>query len=732
MILSSDTETTGIDIFHGCHPFLVTLCEEGKDPEFWPWVVDPLTRKVQVVQEDLDEIAARFDAADEIVWQNGKFDITALGAIGFEWRWWDKTHDTLFAGHILASGEPHDLTTMVLRYLRIDIRPFEDALEKVIKEFRTIAKREFPNWKIIKDGMYPSAKSKSGAKAKEKSSEKDKLWKWDLWLGRAIADAKGLPSDHRYRTCTPEYACVDSGSTLPLWIRQKQLLKERGLWKIYLERRKLIRIVVEMETRGVTYSRDRMEKMLTEFQEESHSHERICLGLAGGALESLPKSGTTKAMRKLLIEDWKLQPLEYSPKTQEPSIDKVCLEHWENILPARTRQHTFVKHLRKKRKKDSAVSYMQSYKKYGLPSIYRPEDVEYPTLHASLNPTGSNTLRWTHNNPNEANISKLKDQCPNCDGTGVVEIPAKLSGVKSLWTKCEPCGGKGITSESIRHGFGPADGREWWSLDYENVELRIPAYESGEKEMIDLFEHPDAAPYFGSYHLLICHILWHNEFEQCLRDGVKFKNRYKDTLYQWTKNGDFAVVYGAVKESGTADAAYHQIGAQAKIEARFSKLTEHNNRQVDHARRHGFVYTTPDKECGGYPLQAGRGKWGGIRPTTPLNYRTSGAAMWCMGRAMVRTHDFLQQWNLSQKMQRKLNRLQWERYKAFITLQIHDELVFDLPAALPQAGQPAGNLAAIMKVRSLMEKSGEDIGVPLKVDIAYHPHNWSEAESFNA
>jgi DNA polymerase I-like protein with 3'-5' exonuclease and polymerase domains len=190
-----------------------------------------------------------------------------------------------------------------------------------------------------------------------------------------------------------------------------------------------------------------------------------------------------------------------------------------------------------------------------------------------------------------------------------------------------------------------------------------------------------------------------------------------------------------MEESGTADAAYHQNGAQRKIMSRFTKIEEHNQRQISHARQFGFVYTTPDKELGGYPLQCGRNRWGAVRPTTPLNYRTQGAAMWCMCRGMVRCHNFLEQWNSSQRSLLRLNDYMYERYRAFITLQIHDELVFDLPAKPPVrmpngSTRPAGNLPVILRLKSLMEQSGDDIGVPLKVDVAFHPKNWSESEKY--
>src|SRR5581483_10658108 len=203
-------------------------------------------------------------------------------------------------------------------------------------------------------------------------------------------------------------------------------------------------------------------------------------------------------------------------------------------------------------------------------------DANWLVLHPSLNQTGTDTLRFSCSNPNEQNISKRK-------------------------------------GFSTRYCFGPAPGREWWSLDAKNIELRIPFYESGEEEMILLFERPDDPPYFGSNHLLIAHVLWPAEFEACRDskgelDGRIFKKLYADTLYQWTKNGNFAVQYGAINKAdgtGTADRAYHQAGAQNKVEKRFTKLSALNKHWVWYADKYGYVETLPDRTVNprrGYPL----------------------------------------------------------------------------------------------------------------------------------
>lgn len=658
MILSIDTETNGLNLRHSARPFFTTICFDDNTTLYWEWDVDPLTRKPDVPREDLLEIVQHLDEADEIVAQNSDFDITSLTSVGLKWKdkWWKKVQDTTYGDHLLASDQPRNLTSQALRYLHIDIEPLEAELEKAIKDCRKIAKREFPNWLIAKAGLkgFPSIK--------------DEAWRNDYWLPRAIAKAKKLPLKHPYWTVLSDYANVDSGVTLPIWLKQKQMLKEQGLWGLYQERRKLIQIVFEMESRGITFSETRRKELIGRLQKEELETEKICIGLSGGILKELPKNGTTKELRKVIFERFKLPPMERKKKktkTELPSIDKDALEFWSLTLDQKSAAFKFVDNLQKNRIDNTAIGFSESYVKFGI-------DVrgsEFVGLHPSFNATGSSTLRFTSSNPNGQQISKKKQA-------------------------------------NLRYLFGPMPGRVWCGFDYSNLELTIPAYEADEREMIQLFERPDDAPYFGSQHLLIAHVLYPKQFEECLAKGEDFKTKYKDTIYQWVKNGNFAVTYGAIEESGTADSAYHLPGAQRKIKERFKKLAKLNEYWVEFANKNGYVTTMVDKTIGaGYPIQASRTERGEVRPTTPLNYHVQGTAGWVMCKAMIRVRDYL-------------NTLKG----AYLTLQVHDELIVDFE----ESHLVSGNYMAIMEIKRLMELSGKDIGVPLKVEYAYHRSNWSE------
>ena len=753
-MISLDTETTGLDLHHDAKPFMVQTCDEKGKQTWWEWPVNPLTREPEIPARDLREIQRMLDKADEIVLQNPKFDVTALRTVMPDLKWdWGKTRDTLLAGHLLASNQPHDLTTMALIYLDVNVKPHEDTIEKATKEARRIAKREYPDWKVSQKDMEGGP------------SVKEKTWKHDMWLPIEVAKAENYPRGecsvvNRRREefdvyigrgsvwgnpfvigkdgnrqeviakyalwlknnqellgrlpeldgkrlgcfCKPEdchgdmlvalvgelrhpwfslcadYGLSDSETTLALYLRQRELLKERKLWKIYEERLKVLPVVYEMENYGITLNRNRLNKLVEKYREESEEAGGVCVGIAE-SLDyelDLPKGSNNNSLKEFVFGPLKLPQIKMSKKTGAPSLDKEVMETYLTTLPERGKQLLFVKKLLAKRGRDTALSYMKSYEKFWLPldesqtegytRIIKGKKPEWYRLHPSLNPTGTDTLRWSSKNPNEQNISKKE-------------------------------------GFNLRYCFGPAPGREWWALDAKNIELRIPAYEADETEQIELFERPDDPPYYGSNHLLVCHVLHPEKFEECVADGVSFKDRYK-TEYGWVKNGNFAVQYGAVEASGTADRAYHVVGGQRLIQSRFRRVSELNELMIEFASEHGYVETIPDKTVDpdhGYPLLCSRNRWGSIKPTVPLNYHVQGTAMWWMMKAMIRCQAYLDTLR-----------------NCYMIMQVHDELVFDFPKGKKQ------NLPKIRKLAKLMEQGGDDIGIPTPVNIEYHAETWSE------
>lgn len=788
-LLALDTETTGKDHYHGALPFFVTVCDDEDRQTCWHWDVNPLTREVCVDPDDLATIRGAVDGADRVVGQNLKFDAQALANVGFgDWPW-DKTEDTLIAGHVLASNQRHDLTSMATEYLGIDIEPYEHRLGEAVKSCRRQVHQQrlrqkrgsdcsnLSSWRIAEEGLpeMPSAKGGSG----KKSTDRDKLWKFDMWLPQAMSDHQGLPYSHPWRSVLADYSNADSAVTVKLWQAMEHELHRRGLWAIYRERMKVVPIALEMEQLGVTVNIDRLHQLKAKYKEESSTAAEKCLSLAAskGYSLTLPKSGNNRSLIDFCFKVLKLRPVAYGEKSGEPSLDKETMEHWRLSLSPGVALD-FVQALKTKRERDTSISYLEGYERFAIPTaegvnddadcqpthavaaagrgtsagagrhlagprgngrlpegagggrrgaaattaplhrqgteradvprLARPAEgngssIDISTqvgcgwhvLHPNANITGSDTLRWSMSNPNPQNVGKAERD----DGL------------------------------SLRYCFGPAPGREWWSLDAKNIELRIPAYESGEQDLIDLFERENEPPFYGSNHLLNFSVVYPDIWEKELAEvglekvGPYCKKKYAATHYQWCKNGDFKLQYGGAN----ADSTFRRGGATALLKGRFAKLEALNQKCLKMANKFGWVETIPDRSVDtkrGYPLLCMRVERGNVKPTLPLNYHVQSTAMWWTMTAMIRCNEQLKKWR------------QVGDFDGRIVLQVHDELVFDLPAR----GDPCNdlcptradgmklfrtsNLWRIRTLQRLMAQGGENIGLPTPVGAEWHPEHW--------
>lgn len=729
-MISLDTETTGIDFWHGTRPFLVTMCEPGKQPSYWEWDVDPLTRRPHIPDDDLNEIAhvIRHHAHNGgLLLQNAKFDARALDVIGLEFPW-DLHEDTLAMAHVLYSNRPKDLTNLAAQWLGADIQPFEDATERAVQACRRWARGNRPDWAIAKEGRpdMPSCKQKT--------------WKYDLWLPRAVCleragtadelpdpvphcahdwdpvtDLCGNCGGHRWWVATSEYANADSVCTANMAPVMLAEVRRRGLEPHYRFKLGISRIIYQMEQEGVTASVKAADRLTAKYSKESEALGRRCVALAksrGHDLE-LPRNGVNRSLRTFMLGVLGLEPVE-NPKARspEPTLNKAAMAHYLATTDAGTAEHEFVTALLDKRARDTALQYMDAYRRFWVPFDggipLNVGDNDYRVLHPSLNQFGSDTLRCTSQNPNEQNIGKNK------------------------------IGEKGDQA-TLREVFGFPPWEEGWSMDARGIEDRIPAYESKQDELIAIFECPDAPPFYGSNHFLRFSIVYPDLWEDAVRRvgpdkaGPYIKKEYADTYYQWCKNGGFGVQYGAVLKAdgwGTADRAFHKRGAHQLLVDRLGKLADHNRWCIAFANRHGYIETIPDRTVcpeRGYPLLCTRTEFGKILETVPLNYRTQGSAMWWTLKAMSKTAPQLAEWS-------KAHEARTGRRNAYrIAMQVHDEIVFVMPrAADPRTNPKASNLGRARILQRLMASCGDDftVRVPTPVSVEYHPDNWGAGVSF--
>jgi hypothetical protein len=749
LIISLDTETTGVDFVHGAAPFLVTTCDDEGVIRFWEWDVDPLTRKPEVPAEDVVEIAELIDAADLIYLHNSKFDHRALLAIGLGLPW-EKVRDTLFCAHLLASNHQKNLTACCIEYLGVDIEKYELHVEEVVRACRQIVKREHPDWRLAEEGAegMPSVKSSS-------KRDEDKPWKNDMWLPRAFARVNGgagmswsegdVKFGHGWLDACSRYSIADAEHTLPLGLEMERLIRERGYWKIYEHRLLLPRVACEMECRGMTAIGDYTEATIAAYEEHAAEAEDALKCIADGYghdLQLADGSALNDNMRDFFygavhqrcprcncdirVKHWNREqaaenaecpkcakstkrkagikvgmvttkrdnlalPTIWSEKTGNATLDEDAME--EYLRTTEGPANDFVRILLDKRKHGTDLNYMRSYRRFwvaipGCPGYYQ--------IHPSLNPCGTDHLRWSSNSPNLQNVSVQEEECEDCDGEG-----------------CSLCNGTGKSRLSVRACFGPAPGREGWDLDFRNLEKRIPVYECGEESLIEVFEKPDQPPYWGSDHNVLALLLFPDEYFagdlHLVKDGFKKKHLVK---YKRVKNTNFAKQYSAGKRK--VDATAGVAGAYEKIERGLPRIAELQARTLMLAQRTGWVETLPDRTVDptrGYRILASRTDDGRVLSTTPFNYKVSGTACWVKNTAAIRCADQCRQWRR-------------EGFDAWMALEVHDSLYFDFP----RGRTPEENKPRAMVLKSLMEQSGADLipAIPTPVSVEYVSESWAK------
>lgn len=733
-LISLDCETTGIDFVHGAMPFLVTTCDSAGQIRWFEWDVDPLTRQPHVPPEDVEDIVELIDTADLIYLHNAKFDARALAAIGIDLPW-SKVRDTLIASHLLATNHPHNLTWLCIEYLGVDIEPYELHVKEITQTCRAIAKKDFPTWMLADEGVsgMPSVKGSS-------KREEDRPWKNDMWLERALikqwkADGTSFRKDDPWigDACS-RYANADSEHTLPLGLELERLIRERGYWKIYEHRLHLPRIACDMECYGVTAIGEYTEKTISEFEEYVAEAEAALVDIAAGYghnLELAEGAAINDNMRDFFygamwqkcqqcgytkrIKHWNGTPPaspvrrlldgyhtnnEVCPKClkrkRDPAIVSMIVGQRDNlklpIINGKTGNASldkdaiqdylttldegpaldFVEILSDKRNHGTALTYMHAYRRFWVPVLNAPG---YYRIHASLNPCATDHLRWASNSPNMQNVS-------------------------------------GETKEiSNRACFGPLPDREWWRMDFRSIERRIPAYESGELKMIEVFEHPDQPPHWGNLYNLTASVLYPEEYWPCAETEGLFRKEYP-RLYKQAKFFDLAKQYGCGRAKG--DLLSRVRNSFDSVDSEFPLLTKLQAHYLAQAERIGWVETLPDRTVDpdrGYPILASRTEDGRVLSTTPFSYHTSGTACWIKNQALIKCSEKLGTWRR-------------EGFDAYIALEVHDELLFDLP----RGSTMEENLPRALILKRLMESCGEQLipCIPSPVSVDYYIDSWAE------
>jgi DNA polymerase-1 len=232
----------------------------------------------------------------------------------------------------------------------------------------------------------------------------------------------------------------------------------------------------------------------------------------------------------------------------------------------------------------------------------------------------------------------------------------------------------------IREAFIPSDAtRRLLCADYSQIELRILAHYTGDENLLAAFRRQEDI-----------HRRTASEVFDVPMDAVTPEMRSR------AKAINFGIIYGMGPQRLAHDTGITLLEAQAFIAryfARYPLVKRYIDETIEAARRDGFVTTI-------------LGRRRPIPEVLSSNQGTRSAAE----RAAVNTPIQGSAADLIKIPMIRLDRRLREAYPdAWMILQVHDELVFDVPA------EQAEGVAAI--VRQEME-SAMALDVPLKVDIA--------------
>jgi DNA polymerase I len=243
----------------------------------------------------------------------------------------------------------------------------------------------------------------------------------------------------------------------------------------------------------------------------------------------------------------------------------------------------------------------------------------------------------------------------------------------------------------IRRAFVAAPGTKLVSADYSQIELRLLAEIAGIEPLQKAFREG-----------LDIHAMTASEMF-----GVPIKGMPPDVRRR-AKAINFGIVYG-ISAFGLANQlgiAREEAGAYIKkYFERFPGIRDYIEETKAYAKQHGFVYTLFGRKCHYPEIRASNASVRSFNERAAINARLQGSAADIIRRAMIRMDDALKKQKLDAQM----------------LLQVHDELVFEVPDA-----EVEKTLPAVKKVMEDAPHPAVSLSVPLQVE-AHAADNWDAA-----
>ena len=415
---------------------------------------------------------------------------------------------------------------------------------------------------------------------------------------------------------------------------QKQL-EERELYSLYEEiELPLVEVLAAMEQTGVYVNREHLQAKAVEVGAQIQELQKDIYDLAKGEFNI----NSPKQLGEILFEQLDLPPVKKTKTGYSTNAE---------VLETLRFQHPIIERILSYRLWNKLKStYLDSIDGLISPVTQR--------VHTSFNQTVTATGRLSSSDPNLQNIPVRTEE-----------------------------------GRQIRTLFEPGEGYDYLlSADYSQIELRLLAHLSKDKNFVEAFTHGQdvhartAAEVFG---------VPMEEVTPELRRRAKAVN--------------FGIVYGISDYGLSRDLHISRKDAAGYIESYFEKCSGVKafiDHVVEDAHKNGYVTTMFGRRRDLPAIRSANYNQRTLAERMAMNTPIQGSAADIIKLAMIHADQALKQAGV----------------KSRILLQVHDELVLEVPA------DEVGQVSAILK--DAMENVVQ-LSVPLSVDI-HIGKNWAEAK----
>ena len=433
-----------------------------------------------------------------------------------------------------------------------------------------------------------------------------------------------------------DYASEDADITLQLKSIFDKEIEVNNLSKIFYDIEiPMINVLSEMETEGIKIDTSYLEKLDKEFEEDLEKLKKEIFKKSGEEFNL----NSPKQLGEILFDKLKLVSKPKKTKTGQYSTS-------EEVLSSLANDHKIIEDILEWRSLDKLQNtYVKSL----------PNEVSSLTnrVHSSFNQTVTTTGRLSSNNPNLQNI------------------PIRTA-----------------NGQKIRRAFIPR-GSDYilMAADYSQIELRVIASISNEKNMIDAFVNNQ------DIHTMTASKIYNVDPENVTREQRGN-----------AKTVNFGIIYGVSAFGLSQQTDLNRSESKVMIDNYFLNypgLKKYMSDQIDFARNNGYVETIMGRRRYLQNINSQNNMLRSSSERNAINAPIQGSAADIIKIAMININSELKKQSLKSKM----------------LLQVHDELVFDVHNCEKDRIQDI--------VKTTME-SAVKLKVPLKIDLEFGK-NWLEA-----